>query len=668
MANKNNKIEDFVSNDDDPTAELEVLSPKHFEDTPELTDAECEADAKTFDIDEFKVRNAKQESVSRLHYDIEQLHAKWLGLESEISAREEQTEQLNKQIAELEDAAKRREKLLAKRERKLDKLTADVQERDQKQQQLSKEIDELQRALKEREDTTAAALAQFDHTIRDLPRVELLQRLENAEGYADNIRQQLQDLLEVHAGSEREFAKLREEIEAHREAQETLEQELSAAHQAISDLKAELAAAAEQHAADADKLQERLDSAKATIAESTEVNSKLAADLAEVRDAKTSLEQSLESAEQSAAQQIGDLKSQLESVEKRFREELDTLNQELATAQHIITDANAANDQLTSDLAAVRDEKSKLEDSLAAAERSAAEQIADLETRVGEMKDATARLEGELSAKSTAHDVLQKDNETLQHDLDDARETIESVRADLSKSDKRHAEELRTLRFELGAAQDTMSETSEMNSQLASDLVEIRNSKQELEQSLRDSEQAAADQIKELESRIAELNEETEKLGQKVETKNDAINVLLAELAKKTEQIEALGNIEEVIHEIDDRITERIDTPKPTSQERMTRLLVGTVEGQVLRFPLFKDRLTIGRTDESDIQLKAAYVSRRHAVVQTDQDVTRIIDWGSKNGVMVNGERVTEHFLDHGDIVTIGNARFRYEERPKREA
>ena len=92
------------------------------------------------------------------------------------------------------------------------------------------------------------------------------------------------------------------------------------------------------------------------------------------------------------------------------------------------------------------------------------------------------------------------------------------------------------------------------------------------------------------------------------------------------------------------------------------------MDDQELRFPLFKDRLTIGRTKDNDIQLRAGYVSRRHAVIQTDGDKTRIIDWGSKNGVHVNSTMVSEHFLHHGDIVMIGNARFRYEERKKRDA
>jgi pSer/pThr/pTyr-binding forkhead associated (FHA) protein len=96
-------------------------------------------------------------------------------------------------------------------------------------------------------------------------------------------------------------------------------------------------------------------------------------------------------------------------------------------------------------------------------------------------------------------------------------------------------------------------------------------------------------------------------------------------------------------------------------------VLVGKIGDKLLRFPLFKDRLTIGRAADNDIQLNASYISRRHAVVQTDGETTRIIDWGSKNGVYVNSARITEHFLKDGDIVSIGRAHFRYDERPKRD-
>ncbi|HKJ20593.1 MAG TPA: FHA domain-containing protein, partial [Woeseiaceae bacterium] len=135
----------------------------------------------------------------------------------------------------------------------------------------------------------------------------------------------------------------------------------------------------------------------------------------------------------------------------------------------------------------------------------------------------------------------------------------------------------------------------------------------------------------------------------------------------------SIGEIGDVISNIDERISEQFDevddTPVPANRtnERVTRVLLGKVGNKLLRFPLFKDRLTIGRTMDNDIHLNATYISRRHAVVQADGDATRVIDWGSRNGVFVNSKRITEHFLKNGDIVTIGNVHFRYEERPKRD-
>jgi len=85
-----------------------------------------------------------------------------------------------------------------------------------------------------------------------------------------------------------------------------------------------------------------------------------------------------------------------------------------------------------------------------------------------------------------------------------------------------------------------------------------------------------------------------------------------------------------------------------------------------VRFPLFKDRLTIGRTSNNDIQLNEQCISRRHAVIVTENGSTRIVDWGSKNGVYINENRVAEQLLKNGDVVMIGVTEFRYEERPKR--
>ena len=52
--------------------------------------------------------------------------------------------------------------------------------------------------------------------------------------------------------------------------------------------------------------------------------------------------------------------------------------------------------------------------------------------------------------------------------------------------------------------------------------------------------------------------------------------------------------------------------------------------------------------------------------IVTEDSQTKFVDWGSKNGFLVNEKRVSEQTLENGDIVTIGTTDFRYEERPKR--
>ena len=74
----------------------------------------------------------------------------------------------------------------------------------------------------------------------------------------------------------------------------------------------------------------------------------------------------------------------------------------------------------------------------------------------------------------------------------------------------------------------------------------------------------------------------------------------------------------------------------------------------------------IGRRATSDIVLDDTTVSRRHALVLERAGVPVIADDRSLNGVFVNGLRVHEARLTHGDEVQIGNRVMRFlEVRPR---
>jgi len=489
MANENNNINELVA-DDDPTAELEILSfAKNASD--------IETDAKTCNSEEeagnrhLAARStvpeleselqSRKKLIGRLQFDFEQLHAKWLGLQAEVSARESQTVQINDELVSSQEVIAQKNKLIKKQDRKIKGLKSRISQLDENYSQLESRFDDLLLTVS---DTTPSRENERESSAlidSDQRRYDLVSQLQRTEEYADTIRQQSLDLIEKNSRAGRE-----------------------------------------------------VDSLSNRLTEITEQNV-----------------------------QISD----------RFS--------------------------------------------------SATSEVEELKSTLGMLQD-------------------------------------------------RHAEEAFTRRNELINAQSELTQAEETNRQLASDLTDAQSVTDELERMLGNVEKQSAERIDQLEQEVSRLTDAAGGLDQKLAAKSEAISILLAEIAKKAERIDPVGEIGEVIQNIDERLSEhksKINQFEQTPDaEKLSRVLIGTVDDRTLRFPLFKKRLTIGRTRDNDIQIKAVYVSRRHAVIQTDGDVTRIIDWGSKNGIRVNSANVSEHFLCHGDTIIIGNARFRYEERKKRDS
>lgn len=67
--------------------------------------------------------------------------------------------------------------------------------------------------------------------------------------------------------------------------------------------------------------------------------------------------------------------------------------------------------------------------------------------------------------------------------------------------------------------------------------------------------------------------------------------------------------------------------------------------------------ITIGRSDENNIVIKDAKVSRTHLqLVQNDNGICSVVDLNSVNGTFVNGKKITgEVYLQASDIIRIGD-------------
>ncbi|UCC44567.1 MAG: FHA domain-containing protein [Candidatus Zixiibacteriota bacterium] len=67
-----------------------------------------------------------------------------------------------------------------------------------------------------------------------------------------------------------------------------------------------------------------------------------------------------------------------------------------------------------------------------------------------------------------------------------------------------------------------------------------------------------------------------------------------------------------------------------------------------------KKRISIGRTHDNDIVLENRGVSRKHAMIEFNDNAAVIIDNESLNGTFVNNRKISEEVLRDEDTITIG--------------
>jgi diguanylate cyclase (GGDEF)-like protein len=93
------------------------------------------------------------------------------------------------------------------------------------------------------------------------------------------------------------------------------------------------------------------------------------------------------------------------------------------------------------------------------------------------------------------------------------------------------------------------------------------------------------------------------------------------------------------------------------------------LRGELLAVPIPLERaeVTLGRALDADVRINDAQASRLHARIRTETDeVTgearyRLIDLGSTNGTLLNGNPIEEAFLEDGDKFVIGDHLIRFE-------
>lgn len=618
MASDNNKINELAKEASGATtSDLEILS---MDLVP--TDEELEMDANTFSLDDSDAGDndianlrsdirSKNERISDLQFDIEQLRARWTGLEKEIEAREELTEILQTDLKAAHKRLAAKDKALSRNERDLADLGAKLDAAQAAHDAADAEITAAQSRVEEFEAARAEQAGRIAELERDVEAAAAAARPDDAgvQQKIDEARVTIAELNTYVDGRKSDWERQAGEIEALRSEMSQNETMLGERDFALEQSRQTF----EKTEAERLRLAEALDTSRTELKALEGERRRLEAELDQYQRIDRVAN------EQRIAEQAGEIAGDREKIRE---------------IQAVLARSETYADELRRRIDDKQDASRTASDLEGVAEQQRIEAeatIADLTERMSTEQEASAGLREHVRE---LEDRLDKESDGLRQEFDDARSALE--------------------------------ESEAINEQLTSDLIDSNAFKQALEEQLDTINESHGEEIEKLEKRIAKLQLLVDDYERKISNKDNAISALLNELANKSRTLDSIDEIENVIHEIDDRMSERIDDRVAQDRERPTRLLIGTIDGQELRFPLFKDRLTIGRTVHNDIQLRTQFISRRHAVVLADEQGTKIVDWGSKNGVYVNNARVSEQSLKSGDKVMIGTAEFTYEELPRR--
>lgn len=275
--------------------------------------------------------------------------------------------------------------------------------------------------------------------------------------------------------------------------------------------------------------------------------------------------------------------------------------------------------------------------------------------RMGELEAEIASREAELS------------NEQLE--IERNREMLADLTAALLRSQTMFSDQGRLLE-EREAAASTMAashtELTALNALLRRQIEELtsRLATPEAERrALEERVAALTKEVAERDSRLASFESMNGKLRAMAEQLNTSLSEREAELQRATQfasmNAYALVRVQSSIDELGRSLAASEGASTQAQASILTRIDSGQNHSVVLR-----GRTTIGRDRDNDLSLAMRSVSRRHAVLIPAFRTAFVQDLRSTNGVLVNQHRVRCARLEHGDIVSFGEAQFRYTVAP----
>jgi hypothetical protein len=92
----------------------------------------------------------------------------------------------------------------------------------------------------------------------------------------------------------------------------------------------------------------------------------------------------------------------------------------------------------------------------------------------------------------------------------------------------------------------------------------------------------------------------------------------------------------------------------------MAKLILSMNDAVLREVTLSKETMTIGRGPQNDIVIDSAAISAEHAVIINRNHDSCLEDLNSINGTQLNGQPVSKHFLQDGDLIELAQYKMRY--------
>lgn len=547
-------------------------------------------------------------SLNQLEVDLHQLQASWRSVEQQLSAKDDEISNLHDE-RDMHMAA-------------FKSLQLELDEQLEEHQELIATMGDVQKKL----ETAESRIAEHDSVLA-AKQAELEAALERQTGLDNDYKEALETcewLRETVAKSDREkkvAEQLREEIEA---SSVQLKVEIQSLEDYIDGRKAEW-----------DALHLELASCRNALAgmesELREKDAQLAAHDAE----KASLTAAIIDLQQRCAELDG-RRAEREAANRELNELLAQKGSEVETLTRELANSKEGSDATLS----------RMEDQ-AARIASLEGELVQLDGRIKDIRRAAdAEVEAAQSAAKAELKLMQERIDTAEASHAEAKAACEAAerRAKALDADVESHEEVMTqLRDANTTLEGRLIDESQRVTQLREELASAREAERVLQADFDDYQRRSSEQIEAHVELIGELEGELER-------RNAAIELL-------QKNADTLGRIQQNVQQLDAELNSGC---RDRNTHGARRLLVATKGMPEIKFPIFKQEMTIGRSRDNDIQVRRKCISRHHAQLVQEEDGMRIRDLGSKNGLYVNNEPVTDYCLRDGDSVDIGEVQFRY--------